>query len=269
MRRTVYFAGGCFWGIEQKFNTLNGVIKTQVGYMGGKTRNPSYEDVCSGRTGHVETVKVIYDTDKISYNDLLEFFFSIHDPTSLDKQGMDVGTQYKSIVFYSLKKQLKEFQDFISDKEDIVTEIRKKTEFYKAEDYHQLYNFQKKCKNIRTENVKTFKKICKNNTTVAEPKFKGKYLKNSARGIYVCSCCGQKLYNSNNQYDSGSGWPAFTKPYRVDNILYNDKTNELRCSNCGLHLGHRLFDAPTETKIHDCINSACLYFIHNKKTKSK
>jgi len=141
---TAMFAMGCFWSPQVLFDKLNGVKKTQVGYSGGKIKNPSYEQVCSGETGHAEVIKIWFDPKIISYKKLLDIFWSNHNPTTLNKQGPDVGDQYRSAIFYYNKKQKKEIietKDKIQKKWDnpIVTEIGKAKAFYKAEDYHQKY----------------------------------------------------------------------------------------------------------------------------------
>ena len=140
------FAGGCFWGMEKYFSKIPGVISTRVGYTGGHVKNPSYEEVCTGTTGHAEAIEISYDTAKLNYEDLLEFFFRHHDPTTLDRQGPDIGTQYRSAIFtYSpeqealarkAKAALDNAKIFHSP---IVTEIVPAKEFYAAEDYHQKY----------------------------------------------------------------------------------------------------------------------------------
>ena len=275
----VYFAGGCFWGIEEKFSKLNGVVNTQVGYMGGKIKNPDYKLVSTGKTGHSETVMVEYDPKIISYLELLRNLFDYHDPFSLDKQGADLGTQYRAIVFYESLKQRKIYGQFLkefskSNDKSIQTKLLKKKKFYLAEDYHQKYNFQKECSSLNTENETVFNKICKNNTKLAEKPGTGKYnsvdyLTGELKGIYYCSCCKSELYSSKDIYDSGTGWPAFSKTIKKDSILFNEYTSELRCRNCGLHLGHRTFDGPTKTKIHDCINSTCLQLVENNKSSKK
>ena len=145
MERAI-FAAGCFWGIEAAFKKLNGVVSATSGYTGGHTENPTYEDVCTGKTGHAEAVEIFFDPSKISYKELLEVFWKIHDPTTLNRQGPDIGSQYRSAIFYhseeeeklagESKRKLEESKTF---KNKIVTEIVKATEFYKAEDYHQNY----------------------------------------------------------------------------------------------------------------------------------
>ncbi|MBI2655564.1 peptide-methionine (S)-S-oxide reductase MsrA [Candidatus Woesearchaeota archaeon] len=138
------FAAGCFWGVEAAFRQIKGVVSTQVGYSGGNMGNPTYEDVCSDETGHAEAVEVIYNPEKVSYEKLLDVFWQNHNPTQLNRQGPDVGTQYRSAVFYhnenqkkAAEKSLKEQQKKYKDK--IVTEIKPAAAFHRAEEYHQQY----------------------------------------------------------------------------------------------------------------------------------
>lgn len=141
------FAAGCFWHVEEGFIHLKGVIKTTAGYTGGNMKNPSYEDVCSGTTGHAEAVQVEFDPKQISYEELLKVFWKIHDPTQLNKQGPDVGAQYRSAIFYhdeSQKNAALKSKETMQKSEQyryeiIATEIKKATEFYQAEEYHQKY----------------------------------------------------------------------------------------------------------------------------------
>ncbi|MBM7559581.1 peptide-methionine (S)-S-oxide reductase MsrA [Marinitoga litoralis] len=138
----IYFAAGCFWGVEHLFKKLEGVIDTEVGYMGGHLENPTYEDVCTGRTGHAETVKVVYDKDIISDEELIKYFFEIHDFTEYNRQGPDVGTQYRSVIFYTNEKQkeiAEKLKRILEEKYTVETSIEKAKEFYPAEDYHQDY----------------------------------------------------------------------------------------------------------------------------------
>lgn len=140
------FGGGCFWCIEAVFDELQGVKKVESGYSGGKIANPTYREVCSGLTGHAEVVRVFYDSSVISFRELLAVFFSVHDPTTLNRQGADVGTQYRSVIFYHNDTQKQEAEKFIKNLEaegvfnsPIVTEISPAEAFYVAEDYHQDY----------------------------------------------------------------------------------------------------------------------------------
>jgi len=140
------FAAGCFWGVQAEFDEVPGVLETTVGYTGGTMANPSYQDVCSGRTGHAETCDVIFDPEKISYPQLLDVFWSIHDPTTRDRQGPDVGAQYRSAIFYhspEQRAQATESKQAIEAsgryKRPVVTEISAAGPFYRAEEYHQKY----------------------------------------------------------------------------------------------------------------------------------
>ena len=143
--------GGCFWGIEEYFRKINGVIKTEVGYSGGFTDNPTYETVCAGNTDHVEVISIEFNPKIITYNDLINHFWQCHDPTTLNRQGPDIGRQYRSAIFYlshhqkniSEKSKLKNQEKFNNK---IVTEITRADKFFKAEEYHQ--NFIQKQKNI-------------------------------------------------------------------------------------------------------------------------
>jgi peptide methionine sulfoxide reductase msrA/msrB len=143
---TAILAGGCFWGMEEIIRQIPGVIQTTVGYSGGGTANPTYEQVCSGRTGHAESIQVVFDPARLSYETLLDYFFRMHDPTTLNRQHGDVGTQYRSAIFYTSEAQ-KETAGRVKTQRDksgefdqpITTEITKATKFYPAEDYHQKY----------------------------------------------------------------------------------------------------------------------------------
>jgi peptide-methionine (S)-S-oxide reductase len=138
------FAAGCFWGVEAAFQKRTGVTKTTVGYMGGDLQNPTYKDVCTDKTGHAEVIQIEYDSKKITYEKLLEIFWKIHDPTQLNRQGPDIGTQYKSAIFYHNEQQKKQAevsknQEQKKYSKSIATEITQATEFYPAEEYHQKY----------------------------------------------------------------------------------------------------------------------------------
>jgi methionine-S-sulfoxide reductase len=140
------FAAGCFWHVQYEFDRLLGVIPTTAGYTGGTTENPTYKQVCTGKTGHAEAIEIIYDPNKVSYEDLLDAFFKMHDPTQLNRQGPDVGLQYRSAIFYHNPEQQKASLatiDALSKSgrfsRPIVTEVRPAGPFYKAEDYHQKY----------------------------------------------------------------------------------------------------------------------------------
>jgi len=145
--KTATFGAGCFWGVEEAFSTVNGVAATEVGYMGGSFKNPTYKDVCTGQTGHAEVVQVTYDPLKVTYEQLLDVFWSVHDPTQLNRQGPDTGTNYRSVIFYhdaeqgriarKSKESLEASGRFRFGK--IMTQIMPAPEFYRAEEYHQHY----------------------------------------------------------------------------------------------------------------------------------
>ncbi len=143
-KETAIFAAGCFWGVEEEFRNLKGVLSTRVGYSGGKSKKPTYTKVSFGITGHAESVKIEFDSEIISYKELLKKFWEIHNPTTKNRQGFDIGSQYRSIIFYANKKQ-KEAAEKSRDEEQkkldkkIVTEIIPAGEFYDAEEYHQKY----------------------------------------------------------------------------------------------------------------------------------
>jgi peptide-methionine (S)-S-oxide reductase len=144
MSEKATFGAGCFWGVEETFRKLKGVISTTVGYAGGKKDNPSYEDVCTDETGHAEVVQVEFDPSQISYDQLLDVFWSNHNPTTLNRQGPDVGTQYRSVIFYHSPEQKAAAEKSKTDKaakfaRPIVTQIEPASKFWRAEEYHQRY----------------------------------------------------------------------------------------------------------------------------------
>jgi len=145
-RETTTLAGGCFWCLEAVYDGLQGVLSVESGYMGGRQPNPTYQDVCTGRTGHAEVVQIAFDPEIVSFREILEVFFAIHDPTTLNRQGNDVGTQYRSAVFYHNDAQRQVAESMIREltaekvfRDPIVTEVQPAAAFYIAEDYHQEY----------------------------------------------------------------------------------------------------------------------------------
>lgn len=167
---TITFGAGCFWCVEAIFQNVNGVLTVESGYMGGPIKNPSYREVCTGRTGHAEVCKLTYNPNLVSFQDLLEVFFTTHDPTTLNRQGNDVGTQYRSAIFY-YNDQQKEISEFFIKKlneeqvynSPIVTEVTAADAFYKAEDYHQNYfnlnGDQPYCQFVIQPKLEKFKKV--------------------------------------------------------------------------------------------------------------
>lgn len=171
---TATFATGCFWCTEAVFEELNGVLKVTSGYSGGHTQNPTYKQICTGETGHAECVQVVYEPDKISYDELLEVFFEVHDPTSLNRQGADLGTQYRSAIFYENNDQKQKAEYYKNElnksgayNKPIVTEIAPLTKFYPAEDYHQEYydnnkNSNPYCSIVIRPKLEKFRKVFAN-----------------------------------------------------------------------------------------------------------
>lgn len=166
-KEIIYLGGGCFWCIESIFNLINGVEVVTSGYMGGTKNTANYRDVCSGDTEHAEVVKVVFDNNIISFSKILEIFFFVHDPTSLNRQGNDVGAQYRSVIFFSSENQLKVIESEMSkikiqSKKKIVTEVKRNMEFYEAEDYHiNYYNLNKNqpyCSLVISPKILSFKK---------------------------------------------------------------------------------------------------------------
>ena len=169
-RDTITLGAGCFWCVEAIFDQLEGVTSVESGYSGGNIKNPSYKEVCTGRTGHAEVVQVVYDPNVITLQDILEVFFQTHDPTTLNRQGADVGTQYRSAIFYHTEAQ-KEVAEKVREELDkadiwpnpIVTEISPFTSFFVAEDYHQEYfennRDQPYCRAVIQPKVEKFKKV--------------------------------------------------------------------------------------------------------------
>lgn len=144
MTEIAMFGAGCFWGVEEAFRKLHGVTETEVGYAGGNYKAATYEEVCSGNTGHAEVVRITFDSEKIKYSKLVEIFFRIHDPTQMNRQGPDVGHQYRSVIFYFNSSQKKIAQDVLKKEQKkmgkkIATVIEEATTYIKAEDYHQKY----------------------------------------------------------------------------------------------------------------------------------
>lgn len=168
-----FFGAGCFWCTEALFEEVKGVLGVTTGYAGGKTKDPTYNEVCSGNTGHAEVVKIVFDPDQVSFSELLEIFWKTHDPTTLNRQGSDVGTQYRSVIFYTSEDQ-KSTAEYIKNElnrsgafdKPIVTEISPLEKFYKAEDYHQNYfkknPYQGYCQFVIGPKMEKFRKVFQN-----------------------------------------------------------------------------------------------------------
>ena len=279
-QQVIYLAGGCFWGVEAFISRLKGVNNTEVGYANGRDVAPTYEKVCTGKTGHAETVKATYNPKIIPLEEILESFFKIIDPYSLNRQGPDIGTQYRTGIYWQEESQRDTVINFLRKKqkvspERIVVEARPISSFYPAEGYHQKYlerNPQGYCHvDLNLINDKEFDHLSKEEyeitqLSLTEPPFSGKYDDFFEDGVYVDVVDGEVLFSSDDKFDSGCGWPAFSKPVCEDVIKkHRDFSHgttriEVRSAKSNSHLGHLFHDGPGGSPRY-CINSAALKFI--------
>ncbi|MFH0727184.1 MAG: peptide-methionine (S)-S-oxide reductase MsrA [Pseudomonadota bacterium] len=306
------FAGGCFWCVESDFEKAEGVGDVISGYTGGLEKNPTYEEVSAGTTGHLEAVQVSYDPQRISYEALLEIFWRHIDPTDSGGQFVDRGSQYRSAIFYHNEQQrdMAEKSKAALEKsgqfqKPIVTEIKMATAFYSAEDYHQdyyknnpirykFYRFNsgrdqfldrawgtEKEKILAASGAGSYSRptdetirqrltpnqyhVTQENGT--EPAFDNEFWNNKKEGIYVDIVSGEPLFSSTDKFDSGTGWPSFTRPLESANVVEKDDKSffvvrtEVRSKQGNSHLGHLFPDGPGENGLRYCINSASLRFI--------
>lgn len=311
--REIWLAGGCFWGVEAYLGKLNGVMYTNVGYANGLIANPTYEQVCANNTGFAETVYVQYDPQQIDLEKLVTYFFKVVDPTSLNQQGNDRGSQYRSGIYYKDPGD-KEIIDKVIGQEQlkytakIVTEVMPLTNYYVAEDYHQKYleknpngychidlksldhdpnaNGGNKEKVEKQDYTKPSKEELKHKLSIMEYRvtqeggteipFVNEYWDNHAEGLYVDIVTGEPLFSSKDKYDSGTGWPSYTKPItpdavkvKVDKSLFAERM-EVRSRYGASHLGHVFDDGPTDRGgLRYCMNSAALKFIPVAKMEAQ
>ncbi len=296
MEKEIYFAGGCFWGVEKYFASVPGVVGTCVGYANGNTAAPTYEDVCIRNTGHAEAVKVTYQPEEVPLKELAELYFEVIDPTALNRQGNDRGVQYRTGIYYTdktdrdiLVRVLAEEQK--KHRKPVVVEVAPLKNFYQAEEYHQKYldknpegychigreaferagsgkakfrkRPQKELKRVLTE---LQYQVTQNGCT--ERPFENEYFDEFRPGVYVDITTGEPLFVSSDKFDSGCGWPSFSKPIdrslleETEDLSHRMHRTEVRSKTGNAHLGHVFEDGPQETGgLRYCINSAALRFI--------
>ena len=299
MIKTIYLAGGCFWGTAHLFSLVPGVIAATAGYANSIVPDPTYKLVCTGTTEAAETVKVEYDDSLVSLTDLLTLYFKSIDPVSVNRQGGDVGTQYRTGIYYTAEEDVPVIEAMLATlqrrhKEPIAIEFGFLQNFYPAEDYHQDYlvknpdgychvdpslfkearemkphvaAVQKEAKEeLRARLTPLQWEVTQNGAT--EHPFVNEYDDEFRPGIYVDITDGTPLFVSARKYNSGCGWPAFTRP--IDGSLITEHLDtsfgrvrtEVRSASSGAHLGHVFPDGPEEDGgLRYCINSASLRFV--------
>jgi len=294
----IYLAGGCFWGTEHFIKQIRGVRETQVGFANGHTENPSYEDVCRRGTGHAETVRVRYDKKTAPLSFLLDLYYKTIDPTSLNRQGGDAGTQYRTGIYYTaaedrpvIEKSLAELQARIG--KPVAIEVKPLENFYPAEDYHQAYldknphgychidpalftlakaaapapRFERPDTAALKNALSPLQYEVTQNAATERP-FANDYWDRFEDGIYADITTGEPLFISTDKFESGCGWPSFSKP--IDKALIDERADkshgmarvEVRSKTGNAHLGHVFADGPSDRGgLRYCINSASLRFI--------
>lgn len=297
MLKKATFAGGCFWCIVKPFDVYEGVKKVISGYIGGHMDNPTYKDVTRGDTGHYEAVEIEFDDEEISYEKLLNIFWKQIDPLDKHGQFVDRGSQYRSAIFYHDEEQKniairsrENLKSMVG--QEIATEILEATEFFPAEEYHQDYykknsahysmyyknsgryaylkawwdrnNFERN--ELKDSLTDIQFEVTQNDMT--EVPFENEYYDNFKRGIYVDVVDGTPLFSSKDKFDSGCGWPAFSKPIEDTSVIqrsdyrYGLQRTEIRSAEANSHLGHVFDDGPEELGgLRYCINSAALRFV--------
>ncbi len=305
--KEIYLAGGCFWGTEKYLSLVKGIVSTEVGYANGNTENPTYEDVCYKKTGHAETVKIVYDPYIVSLEFILKLYYDVINPLSINRQGNDIGTQYRTGIYYTDAKDkdiiiesIKELQKNYD--KPIAIEVMPLENYFKAEEYHQKYldknpngychiggakfskaenaedfqlKYKAKSKELLKETLTDIQyAVTQNNAT--EPPFRNEFYDNFKEGIYVDVTSGEPLFASSDKFESGCGWPSFSKPISPDLIRELDDTThgmqriEVRSKTGNAHLGHVFNDGPRESGgLRYCINSASLMFIPKEEMEEK
>lgn len=300
MKHTIYLAGGCFWGVEAYFRRIQGVVETVCGYANGHTEHPSYEEVCHQHTGHAETVKVVFDDAAISLTDMLRYYFRIIDPTVLNRQGNDIGRQYRTGIYFVDGADEAVIRDALVAEQQkytapIVVECEPLQQFYEAESYHQDYlgkNPHGYChidirladqpldaenrvarvyvrpseSEIRAKLTDEQYYVTQQNGT--ERPFSHAYDHLFEPGIYVDIVSGEPLFSSADKFDSGCGWPSFSRPIAREHLTAREDNShhmrriEVRSKVADSHLGHVFPDGPQELGgLRFCINGASLRFI--------
>lgn len=293
--KEIWLAGGCFWGTQEYLSGIRGVVFTDVGYANGKTSSPTYEQVCSHTTGYAEAVHVIYDTDQISLPFLLELYYKSVNPTSVNRQGGDMGDQYRTGIYYLDENDLpiiRKSLDALATSLDkpVAIEAKPLENYYIAEEYHQdylkknpggychispvLFDYAKTAKEYQKPKKEELQKqltpmqyeVTQNSGT--EPPYTNEYHNIFDAGIYVDITTGEPLFLSTDKFDSGCGWPAFSRPIspallqQHTDTTHNMLRTEVRSRTGDAHLGHVFEDGPEELGgLRYCINSAALRFI--------
>lgn len=305
--KEIYLAGGCFWGTEKYLSLVKGIESTEVGYANGRTENPSYEDVCTRETGHAETVKLLYNPAVVSLEFILNLFYDVIDPVAKNRQGNDMGSQYRTGIYYvdeNDRERILNSLQILQKKYDkpIAIEVEPLRNYYAAEEWHQKYldkNPQGYChipskKFSQVEQAvdpsvfyrEKSKSVLKNTLTemqyavtqenATEPPFRNAFYDNFREGIYVDVTTGEPLFVSTDKFESGCGWPSFSKPIRPESIHeVKDQSHgmeriEVRSKLGNTHLGHVFSDGPKVSGgLRYCINSAALMFIAKEEMEEK
>lgn len=296
---TIYLAGGCFWGAEKYISSIRGVTETEVGYANGNTGRPTYKEVCNNNTGYAETVRVVYDPAVLPLDFLLELFYNSIDPTSVNRQGEDEGTQYRTGIYYTDESELPVIRRSVgrlSAKlgKPVAVEVKPLDNFWRAEEYHQKYldknpggycHISKRRleraaravvnpadykapaeEELRTSLTPEQFEVTRRSAT--EPPFKNAFYNEFRPGIYVDITTGEPLFNSADKFDSRCGWPSFTRPLdpaavrELQDNSHGMARTEVRSRVGDAHLGHVFGDGPERLGgMRYCINSAALRFI--------